>query len=85
MPKHQPASGPVLSYAGNPAGEPALDAIPARDLDAADLERLAGDSYVRRYYASSAADLAAFLVGTGVYTDAASASAADADSGKESV
>lgn len=85
MPNKKPATGPVLSYTGDAAGVPALDAIPARDLDAADLSHLAGHSYVRRYYAKSPADLAAFLVGTGVYTDAASASAADADSGKESV
>jgi hypothetical protein len=83
--KHKPAAGPVLWYAGNAEGVPSLLGIPARDLFAEDLQALATHSFVRRRYGSSPDKLAAFLVGTGVYTDAASASAADADSGKESV
>lgn len=83
MPSAKPASGPVLRYAGSPEGIPFINGIPARDLTADDLKVLAADSFVRRHFGETG--LAAALVGTGLYTDAASASAADADSGKESV
>lgn len=73
MATDKPAAGPVLSYAGDAAGVPSVPGIPCRDLDAGDLSRLAGDSFVRRRYARTANDLAAFLVKTGVFTKAASA------------
>lgn len=75
MPDPKPARVPALLYR---RGE--VPNIPARDLSPDDLAILASRSYVRRRYAQSAADLARFLRRTGVYTEAASETAASADS-----
>jgi len=73
MPKTKPAPGSALLYAGNEGGEPSVPNVPARDLTDADLERLAADPFIARRYAATAEDLAAFLLGTGIYAAAAPA------------
>lgn len=76
MPKRAPAKPelpPALRYLGSDEGIPSLPGIPARDLEPADLVRLAGSPFVQRRYAVSASSLADRLIASGIYQAASSA------------
>lgn len=86
MPKRPALREPALRYIGD--GNAFVDLIPARDLHRSDLERWSSDQAVqRRHGVRSVPDLCLVLLDSGLFTEAAPATAADespsADSRKE--